>query len=186
MDPSNDRVLDVSKLQVWAKLWMIQCDHHLLSPCLVFSFVDGWFARWSVSEYSVSQQCTIQYVQGPMDEDTRPQQHRLEDSASPLCSSRLTHAPMCTACQFAKQRCKYIAGSVTRAVPETLNALKADDTFPGSTISQRLLPMQHERLVSYSHNFPSIIVRKTTNLLFLVRFILWHNMVMLYEMVLCM
>ena len=50
-------------------------------------------------------------------------------------ASKLTHIPLCTACQFAKQRRKTTPGTTKRAIPEEQDALKKDKTFPGQRVS---------------------------------------------------
>ena len=48
---------------------------------------------------------------------------------------KLETNPVCTACQYAKQRCKTTPGTVKKSIKEQTQALKTDDMFPGSCIS---------------------------------------------------
>jgi len=57
-------------------------------------------------------------------------ERRLQGAASKLAS-----CPMCTACQYAKQRRKPAQGSTRRNVPESEGALKRDQVFPGQEVS---------------------------------------------------
>ena len=50
-------------------------------------------------------------------------------------ASKLHQGPMCTACQYAKQRRKTAPGSIKKTVPTMENALKENNMFPGSRIS---------------------------------------------------
>ena len=50
-------------------------------------------------------------------------------------AAQLTHGPLCTACQYAKQRRKTTPGTVKVPIPESLNTLKRDRLFPGQEIS---------------------------------------------------
>jgi hypothetical protein len=50
-------------------------------------------------------------------------------------ASLLDSGPLCTACQYAKQRRKTTPGSVKRAVPTETGLLKRDRLFPGQQIS---------------------------------------------------
>ena len=61
---------------------------------------------------------------------TSEQSRRLQSSAA-----KLTHCPMCTACQFAKQRRKPMPGTVVKPIKEETNTLKRDKLFPGQEIS---------------------------------------------------
>ena len=51
------------------------------------------------------------------------------------CASALTQAPLCTACQYAKQWRKPKPGNVQHARPNSKNMLKTGDLYPGSRIS---------------------------------------------------
>ena len=55
---------------------------------------------------------------------------RLQTSAA-----KLTHGPLCTACQCAKQRRKTKPGSIKATIKSEAGALKQDDLFPGKRIS---------------------------------------------------
>ena len=48
---------------------------------------------------------------------------------------KLTQGPMCTACQYAKQRRRTTPGTTRVAIKEEQNALKTNNLFPGSMIS---------------------------------------------------
>ena len=50
-------------------------------------------------------------------------------------ASKLETNPVCTACQYAKQRRKTTLETVKKSVKEQAQALKTDDMFPGSCIS---------------------------------------------------
>ena len=50
-------------------------------------------------------------------------------------ASKLSSCPMCTACQYAKQRRKPAQGSTRRNVHESEGALKRDQVFPGQEVS---------------------------------------------------
>ena len=50
-------------------------------------------------------------------------------------ASKLTHGPLCTACQYAKQRRKTQPGTTKHTIKEEAGALKKDDLFPGKEIS---------------------------------------------------
>ncbi len=50
-------------------------------------------------------------------------------------ASKLTHGPLCTGCQYAKQRRKTKPGSTKRSDPLSRDALKTNDLFPGARIS---------------------------------------------------
>jgi len=50
-------------------------------------------------------------------------------------AAKLTHGPLCTECQYAKQQCKTSAGSTKVAHKDEVNVLKTDDLFTGSKIS---------------------------------------------------
>ena len=50
-------------------------------------------------------------------------------------AAKLTHGPLCTACQFAKQRRKTMPGSVKRMIKPEAGALKKDTLFPGQLVS---------------------------------------------------
>ena len=50
-------------------------------------------------------------------------------------SSTLTHGPMCTACQYAKQRRKTTLGTTTKVIKQEQGALKRNDLFLGQEIS---------------------------------------------------
>ena len=50
-------------------------------------------------------------------------------------ASKLTHGPLCTACQYAKQRHHTTPGTVKKVVKEAEGALKRDQLFPGQEIS---------------------------------------------------
>ena len=55
---------------------------------------------------------------------------RLHSSAA-----KLTHGPLCTACQYAKQRQKTSPGTVKQVIKEEEGALKKNDLFPGQEVS---------------------------------------------------
>ena len=57
-------------------------------------------------------------------------ERRLQGAASKLAS-----CPMCTACQYAKQRRKPTQGSTKRNIPKSEGALKRDKVFPGQEVS---------------------------------------------------
>ena len=50
-------------------------------------------------------------------------------------ASKLTHGPLCTACQYAKQRRKTTPGTTTKTIKSEVDSLKQDELFPGSEIS---------------------------------------------------
>ena len=50
-------------------------------------------------------------------------------------ASKLSHGPMCTACQYAKQRRKTMPGSIKHSIKQEAGALKRNDVFPGQEIS---------------------------------------------------
>ena len=50
-------------------------------------------------------------------------------------ASKLTHGPLCTACQYAKQRRTTEPGKTTSTVPETVGIQSANNLFPGQEIS---------------------------------------------------
>ena len=50
-------------------------------------------------------------------------------------ASKLTHGPMCTACQYAKQRRKTTPGATKVMHKDSVDMLKTNDLFPGSKIS---------------------------------------------------
>ena len=50
-------------------------------------------------------------------------------------AAKLTQGPMCTACQYAKQRRRTTPGTIKRTIKEEHNMLKTDDLFPGSKVS---------------------------------------------------
>ena len=50
-------------------------------------------------------------------------------------AAKLTHGPMCTACQYAKQRRNPTPGTKKVPIKKEENALKTNDLFPGSMIS---------------------------------------------------
>jgi hypothetical protein len=52
-----------------------------------------------------------------------------------LAASKLSCGPMCTACQYAKQRRKTTPGSVKRTDKNNTGALKVDKMFPGDEVS---------------------------------------------------
>ena len=57
-------------------------------------------------------------------------QRRLQASAA-----KLTHGPLCTACQYAKQRRKTTPGTTKTVIKQESNSLKRNELFPGSEIS---------------------------------------------------
>ena len=57
-------------------------------------------------------------------------QRRLHESASKLSSG-----PLCTACQYAKQRRKTSPGYHKKTTPNKISAIKVDNLFPGQRIS---------------------------------------------------
>jgi len=60
------------------------------------------------------------------DERTR----RLQSSAT-----KLTHGPMCTACQYSKQRRTTMPGTTKQTIKRETNSLKRNELFPGSEVS---------------------------------------------------
>ena len=52
-----------------------------------------------------------------------------------LYASKFETNPVCTACQYAKQRRKTTPGTVKKSIKEQAQALKMDDMFSGSCIS---------------------------------------------------
>ncbi len=52
-----------------------------------------------------------------------------------MTAAQLTHAPLCTACQYAKQRCKPEPGTRKKTVPSKQHLLKQDQLFPGQRVS---------------------------------------------------
>ena len=50
-------------------------------------------------------------------------------------ASKLVAGPLCTACQYAKQRRKTTPGTVKKSIESERSALKTGDLFPGSTVS---------------------------------------------------
>jgi len=61
---------------------------------------------------------------------TSEQSRRLQAGAS-----KLTHGPMCTACQYAKQRRRTMPGTVKHTIKSEVGKLKRNDLFPGQEIS---------------------------------------------------
>ena len=56
--------------------------------------------------------------------------HCLQSSAA-----NLTHNPLCTACQYAKQHCKTQPGSIKKMTKQEAGTLKQNKLFPGQETS---------------------------------------------------
>ena len=61
----------------------------------------------------------------------------ITETSRRLCNkaASLRQAPLCTACQYAKQRRKTASGSIKRRDPSLQNIAKTDHLYPGSCIS---------------------------------------------------
>ena len=61
---------------------------------------------------------------------TSEKARRLQSSAA-----KLTHGPLCTACQYAKQRRRTEPGTTKKVIKPMVDSLKKNDLFPGSEVS---------------------------------------------------
>ena len=52
-----------------------------------------------------------------------------------MSAAQLTHGPLCTACQYAKQRRKTPPGSIKRTIKSEAGNLKQNNLFPGNEVS---------------------------------------------------